>query len=127
MLRLMKNFFLRKSTKVLGLVLIGGSMTVAPGCQHTVVEDQPIAAVNNTHVYPTWWWWYMHRPYFSVPLYSTHTVHFVGSGGSYIRTGGYSYSASRSVTGAKVGGGSFRGGSTISARGGFTGASSVAS
>lgn len=124
--------FLRpsRSTKKLGLVLIGGSLVLSPvaGCGPSTPpppEDQ-IAAASHAHVYPSWWWWYMHRPYFSTPLYSTHTIHYIGSGGSYshVRTGSAvsSYSSSRSVTGARSGAGSFKGGASISARGGFSGA-----
>lgn len=124
-----------KATKVVNLVLIGGSMVFAPigaGCSNTTVEgDQQVAAASDHHAYPVWWWWYMHRPYFSTPMYSSHTVHYVGSGGTYMhmRTGGMtsSYSSARSVSGARSGGGSFKGGSTISARGGFSGGSSSAS
>lgn len=127
----MSTNFLRPSraTKKLGLVLIGGSLVLGPvaGCGPSTPptpEDQ-IAAASASHVYPPWWWWYMHRPYFVTPMYSTHTVHYVGSGGSYshIRSGSTvtSYSSARSVTGAKSGGGSFKGGSSISARGGFSG------
>lgn len=124
-----KFLYPSRSTKKLGLVLIGGSMVFGPvaGCgpSHPPTPEDQIAAASSSHVYPGWWWWYMHRPYFATPMYSSHTVLYVGSGGSYshVRAGGVvsSYSSSRSVSGARSGGGSFKGGSSISARGGFSG------
>jgi hypothetical protein len=120
---------MRKATKAISLALIGGSITFTQGCSSTP-DDQHIAAVNQSHVYPSWWWWYMHRPYFDSPMYSDHIVTYFGSGGSYSRSfsgSSYSYSSARSVTGAKFGGGSVKGGSSISARGGFGGGRGAAS
>jgi len=128
--------FLRpsRSTKKLGLVLIGGSLVFGPtmGCSSsTPAPEDQVAAASHAHTFPPWWWWYMHRPYFVTPMYSSHTVAFVGSGGTYVRTGTgmttSSYSSARSVSGAKSGGGSFKGGSSISARGGFSGGHGAAS
>jgi hypothetical protein len=125
-----------KASKLCKLVLLGGlggSTAMLVGCNSSnsppqIPEDEQVAAHSDVHVYPTWWWWYVHRPYFDCPVYSTHIVTYHGSGGTYVRTGGvhttsYSYSSARSVTGAKVGGGSFKGGtsSSFSARGGFSG------
>jgi hypothetical protein len=122
------RFLERKSTKLVNLVLIGGSL-VFSGCQSRHEppegEEAPFVTSSGSSSFPPWWWWYMHRPYFSAPSSGGHIVHHVGSGGTFLRTGS-TYSAARSVTGARTGGGSFKSGTSISARGGFSGGHGVA-